>query len=115
MMSSTPESLLDFVWMLSNVFLPLSVGLVIGIVVRPVMRCFVGFMAIVLLSLCILSLTGIVEGVRVGEMKTVLTLIGQILDAARNVALRFPAATLGLMLGILLREFWHHRIHIASK
>ena len=117
-MNSMPENLSTFVWVVSNIGLPLSLGLVVGISVRPIIRCLTTFCIMALVLICILSLTGVgsfeVTGFS-GLNDGISSVIGHVVVAVREVTLRFPAGAMGLMLGIVLREFWTSRLKVLHK
>jgi hypothetical protein len=114
-MSQIPEQLTSFVWILSNVCLPLSVGTVVGLFVRPLVRCLGAFCIIGFALFSVITLLGLVNTEQLCELKKGLPFVQQAAGAAKEVALRFPAATVGLMVGVALREFWRCRIRILTK
>ena len=86
-MSQVPEQLTNSVWILSNILLPLSVGMVIGLSVRCIIRWLSSLCIIGLVLFVILSLIGLINGQHLRNLKSILPFLWQVTLAVKEITL----------------------------
>jgi len=110
-MAQAPETTVDIMWYLSHIGVPAAVGLLIGIFVRSIIRTVVVVAVIGVIAIIVLAKMGIatVDAEQAEKARGLLPTLADLAAGAWHTLKASPAALIGVILGIVLRESWRRR------
>ena len=117
-MNEVPRTRVSLMWLLSNIGMPMSIAMVLGMRLHSIMRCLMGILATGAVLVCVLTLAGVIalDETQLAQLTRILVSCAiRLFALTTKAASRFPAATIGLMLGMLLREFRPSKAGAVSK
>jgi uncharacterized membrane protein (Fun14 family) len=106
----TPQQFESLMWLLEHVGLPAAIGLLVGVLVRSVIKSIFILGLLFAAALVVMAKMGVGLGSESAEQASSLLPGLKEMGAALWRTLRSsPAAVIGLALGVVSRERWRHK------
>lgn len=95
---------------LSHVGVPAAIGLMIGVLVRSIIKTVIILTLVAVVATALFSKSGAsVSEEQVEQASSIIPTLAELSRGAFSSLKSSPAAVVGLALGVVLREKWRHR------
>lgn len=98
-------------WMLEHIGVPAALGLMVGVLVRSIIKTLLVLVLLGAVAVFYFSKTGggSLDPEQVDQAQSILPTLSDLARGAFSALKSSPAAVIGLALGVVLREKWRRR------